>query len=62
MIVVCSPDIPWEPDGIQRDGPQARLRTHELLEALILPRLHNEVIVVSGSLDERLAQVMSQVP
>ena len=61
VIVVCSPDIPWEPDGIQRDGPQARQRTHELLESLILPRLRNEVIVVSGSLDERLAQVMSQM-
>lgn len=62
VIVVCSPDIPWEPDGIQRDGPQARQRTHELLETLILPRLRNKVIVVSGSLDERLAQVVSQVP
>lgn len=61
-IVVCSPDIPWEPDGIQRDGPQARQRTHDLLEELILPHLCNEVIVVSGSVDERLAQVMSQVP
>lgn len=61
VVVVCSPDMPWEPDGIQRDGPVARQRTHDLLEALILPRLSNEVIVVSGSLDERISQVVTQV-
>jgi len=61
VIVVCLPDIPWEPDGIQRDGPQARQRTHELLEALVLPCLPNDVVVVRGSLDERLARVMAHV-
>lgn len=62
VTVVCSPDIPWEPDGIQRDGPQARQRTHDLLEALFLPRLRNEVIVASGSVDERVSTVLSRLP
>jgi nicotinamide riboside kinase len=61
VIVLCSPDIPWEPDGIQRDGPQARQRTHDLLEELILPHLCNEVIVLSGSVDERISQVRARV-
>jgi nicotinamide riboside kinase len=61
VIVLCSPDIPWEPDGIQRDGPHARQRTHDLLEDLILPHLCNEVIVVSGSVDERVSQVLTRV-
>jgi nicotinamide riboside kinase len=60
-IVLCSPDIPWEPDGIQRDGPPARQRTHDLLEELILPLLRNEVIVVSGSIDERISQVLARL-
>ena len=25
LTLVCSPDgLPWQPDGIQRDGPQVR--------------------------------------
>lgn len=29
--LVCMPDIPWMPDGIQRVSPQARERIHHML-------------------------------
>lgn len=58
VLVLCSPDIPWEPDGIQRDGPAARRRTHDLLRELVLPAVHNELVVASGPLHQRVTQVM----
>ena len=58
VIVLCMPDIPWEPDGIQRDGLAARERTHDLLNELVLPALHNPLIVASGPLEQRVTRVM----
>lgn len=26
LTLVCAPDLPWQPDGIQRDGPEVRAR------------------------------------
>lgn len=31
LTLVCAPDLPWQPDGIQRDGPQVRARFDERL-------------------------------
>lgn len=62
VVLMCAPDIPWEPDGIQRDGPLARQSTHEILESVIVPQLREtQVICVGGPLDERIAQVMPYV-
>jgi nicotinamide riboside kinase len=48
-----APDLPWEPDGIQRDGPAIRAAFHELL----LRRLTEAGLpftVVEGRGDRRL--------
>jgi nicotinamide riboside kinase len=26
LILLCAPDLPWEADGVQRDGPEVRAR------------------------------------
>lgn len=63
LVVWCAPDIPWEPDGMQRDGPQVRARTHDLLTELVVPGLDpKRVISVSGTVDERLQQVLTRLP
>lgn len=31
LNLLCAPDLPWEPDGIQRDGPEVRQRMHARL-------------------------------
>lgn len=31
LQLLCAPDLPWEPDGMLRDGPQARAHLDQLL-------------------------------
>ena len=63
LVVWCAPDIPWEPDGVQRDGPQVRARTHDLLAELVVPRLDpHRVVSVSGTVDDRVQQVLIRLP
>ena len=63
VVVWCAPDIPWEPDGVQRDGPHARQRTHELITERVVPRIHHARLVqVTGDLDDRLAQTLTHLP
>lgn len=63
LVVWCGPDIPWEADGVQRDGPQIRARTHDLLAELVVPHLdHKRVVRVSGALDGRVQQVLVRLP
>lgn len=63
LVVWCDPDIPWEPDGIQRDGPQVRARTHDLLTELVVPGLDPERVVrVTGTVDDRVQQVLMRLP
>lgn len=62
LVVWCAPDIPWEHDGIQRDGPQARARTHDLLTELVVPGLDpNRIVSVSGPVDDRVQQLLSRL-
>jgi len=58
VMVLCMPDIPWEADGIQRDGPAARQRTHDLLNELVLPSVRNHVLIASGPLELRVTKVL----
>lgn len=63
LVVWCSPDLPWEPDGFMRDGPQARQRTHEILEELVVPKLaRTAVLPVFGDLAHRADQVRAYLP
>ena len=63
LVVWCFPDLPWEPDGVMRDGPQARQRTHEILESLVVPHLvRTRVVPVFGDLAHRAEQVSAHLP
>lgn len=59
-LVWCAADIPWVPDGNQRDGPHRRSQAQEvigdLLANAVLP-----VVEVHGSVDQRVAQVRAFV-
>ena len=35
LTLVCAPDLPWQPDGIQRDGPEVRARFDARLRAAL---------------------------
>lgn len=63
LVAWCAPDLPWEPDGIVRDGPQARDVTQRLLEQYVASELHDiPVIDVAGTTDERVARVLAHLP
>ena len=53
LYLFTEPDIPWEPDPGQREGPEARLRTHGQLRDEV-QRLGLNVVSVSGPMEARL--------
>jgi nicotinamide riboside kinase len=58
LLVWCLPDLPWQPDGLHRDGPEARDATHELLASRVVPRLDEQLLhIAAGSLQQRVARV-----
>ncbi|MCX6432766.1 MAG: ATP-binding protein [Actinobacteria bacterium] len=62
LIIWCGADIPWTPDGVQRDGPAARDRADEIISTLVredLRSLGSTVIKVTGGLDDRVATVLA---
>ena len=62
LIVWCDVDVPWAPDGTQRDGVGARDRTHEIVAALVRAELEpygSTVIKVTGGLADRVAAVLA---
>lgn len=62
LVVWCSPDIPWQADGIQREGPHARARTHELIGTQVVPAIAFLPVVVSlGTSADRVAQLLSRL-
>jgi nicotinamide riboside kinase len=58
QTVWCGIDLPWVPDGAQRDGPAYREKGHALIGAVIEAR-GLEAVPVAGPLDARLASVRS---
>lgn len=56
LVVWCGSDIPWVPDGNQRDGPDQRQAAQDVIGEVLrdsgLPFL-----AVHGTLDERVDQV-----
>jgi nicotinamide riboside kinase len=54
----CGIDLPWVPDGAQRDGPAYREKGHALIGAVIEAR-GLEVVPVAGPLEGRLAVACS---
>ena len=58
LLVWCLPDLPWQPDGLHRDGPEARDATHELLASRVVPLLNEQLLhIAAGSLPQRVAPV-----
>lgn len=59
LTLVCSPDgLPWQPDGIQRDGEATRAQIHA--ELLRLLETHGIAFVpLSGDFKTRLARLQS---
>lgn len=60
LYLFTEPDIPWISDPGQRAGPEARLRTHELL--LEEAERHSlKTVHIHGSHDERMAVAIRAV-
>ena len=58
LILWCDIDLPWEADGIQRDGPEVRRREHDIIDAIVRRHLAPAgvpVELVSGAVDVRAA-------
>lgn len=60
LTLLCAPDLPWEPDGIQRDGPGVRAafdtRLRQALTAHALPWVD-----ITGHDQARLQQAVDAV-
>lgn len=54
VIWWCRPDLPWTPDGDQRDGEERRAQVDALIEHVVRDS-GLTVIELSGSVDERIA-------
>ena len=60
LVVWCAPDVPWQPDGKHRDGPQARDLTDQLIRSQIESAITGtRLIRVSGSPTGRLQTVLT---
>jgi len=58
LLIWCQPDLPWQPDGLHRDGPEARHATHELLASRVVPQLDEQLLhIAAGSLQQRVTEV-----
>jgi NadR type nicotinamide-nucleotide adenylyltransferase len=56
LTVVAAPDLPWVPDGLQRESEAVRMRVHAQLLAVLGER-GVPFVMVEGTLDARVAQV-----
>lgn len=60
LILLCAPDLPWQADGIQRDGPEVRARFDaRLRQALQSHDLH--WVDISGRESARLQVALQAV-
>jgi nicotinamide riboside kinase len=58
LTLVTDTDLPWEPDGVQRDGPQMRAQFHALLLDL-LQRQRLPYTLVQGQDEARLEAALT---
>ena len=60
-LIWCGTDIPWEPDGDQRDGPEYRAQVDDLIGEVVRETLEPAGIVVhriDGPVSDRLLAVL----
>jgi NadR type nicotinamide-nucleotide adenylyltransferase len=55
LTLLCAPDLPWEADGIQRDGPTVRASFDNRLRST-LDAAGLRYVDITGGWDARLAQ------
>lgn len=56
FTLVAAPDLPWVPDGLQRESEEVRLRVHAQLVAVLDAR-RIAFTLLTGELEARVAQV-----
>jgi NadR type nicotinamide-nucleotide adenylyltransferase len=56
LTLVAAPDLPWVPDGLQRESEAVRLRVHAQLLAVLEER-GIPFVMVEGELEERVRRV-----
>lgn len=56
FTLVAAPDLPWVPDGLQRESEEVRLRVHAQLLAVLDAR-GIPFTLLTGELDARMRQV-----
>jgi nicotinamide riboside kinase len=64
LVVWCSPDFEWTPDPGQRDGPEFRDAAEVIIKNEVIPLFQAariNVLQVTGSIDERLRQVLTHL-
>jgi nicotinamide riboside kinase len=62
LVVWCRPDFEWTPDLGQRDGPEFRDAADVIIRNQVIPLFTDvniNVLQVTGSIDERLDQVLA---
>ena len=59
LYLLCTPDIPWEPDPL-RENPHDRDRLFAVYKAELESR-RARFVVISGSSEERLSQALSAI-
>lgn len=60
LTLVAAPDLPWVPDGLQRESEAVRMRVHETLLAVLAER-GIAYTLVTGAVEERVRQVEAAV-
>ncbi len=60
LLVWCQDDFPWLPDP-QRDGPQARATSQQILAAIFAERPDLPLLSVRGPVEDRVAAVRNRL-
>lgn len=60
VLVWCQDDFPWQPDP-QRDGPDARVASQEILATIFAGHPGLPLLKVRGSVEERVRTVLDRV-
>jgi nicotinamide riboside kinase len=61
LTLVCAPDLPWQADGIQRDGPAVRAAFDHRLRAALADAGLAYAKVAGEQAGQRLAQAMQAI-
>jgi NadR type nicotinamide-nucleotide adenylyltransferase len=60
LTFVAAPDLPWVPDGLQRESEAVRMRVHETLLAVLRER-GIDYTLVEGEVVERVKRVEASI-